>query len=86
MNLCSARNYYYKYVEENPGISTPNHITCRTPCTQEQIKEVVIYIVDDKMSISAASRKANICRDTARNHYHQYLKDNNIELSVPRTN
>jgi Asp-tRNA(Asn)/Glu-tRNA(Gln) amidotransferase B subunit len=47
-------------------------------CTQDQINELIGYIVDDKMSILAASKKANMSNKTGRKYYHQYLKDRNI--------
>jgi transposase len=69
---------------ENPTMPAPNHIAPRTRYTQEQINEAIGYIVDDKMSIPAASRKANVIQDTVRKNYRQYLIDNNMEVPVPR--
>jgi hypothetical protein len=69
---------------ENPTMPAPNHIASRTHYTQEKINEVISYIVDDKIPIAAASRKANMSHKTVRKYYRQYLIDNNIELPVPR--
>jgi transposase len=58
MSPGTAKQYYHKYFkQQNPDIATPNHIIIRNRYTQEQIKQVISYIVDDKMSIKAASRK-----------------------------
>jgi hypothetical protein len=38
------------------------------------------YIINDKMSITAASRKANIYPRTTGRHYRQYLKDHNMKV------
>jgi transposase len=77
--------YYHKYFEvHNPDFATPSHIATPRCFTQEQIKEVIGYIVDDKMSINAASRKANVCNHSTRNYYRQYLKDNRMEMPVSK--
>jgi hypothetical protein len=86
MNLYTARNYYSYFKVQNPGIATPSHISTRKCYTQEQIKEVISYIIDDKMTIAAASRKANICEHSAEKYYRQYLIDNNMEMPVPKNN
>jgi hypothetical protein len=84
MNLYTANNYYCKYFKiQNPDVATPSHIVTRKHYTQEQIKELISYIVDDKMSIAAASRKANFCDNSARRQYRQYLIANNMEIPVP---
>jgi hypothetical protein len=70
MNPGTAKDYYRKYFKvQNPDIPNPNHIATRRCYTQEQIKEVISYIVDDKMSIAAASRKANMHRNAGKRHY-----------------
>jgi hypothetical protein len=85
MNLSGAKAYYHKYFkEQNPDIATPSHIGTHKCYTQEQIKEVIGYIIDDKMSIAAASRKANFCNFSARKYYRQYLKDNNMGMPVSK--
>jgi hypothetical protein len=85
MNHATAIGYYCKYYKiQNPGIARPSHIVTRRCFTQEQIKEAISYIVDDKMSIAAASRKANMPPDAARRHYRQYLKDNGMKVPVKR--
>jgi transposase-like protein len=81
MNVASGHTYYRKYFkEQNPDIAAPSHITTPRWSTQEQIKELIGYIVDDKMTIAAASRKANVCNTSTRKYYRQYLKDN---IKVP---
>jgi transposase len=43
--------------------------------TQDQINELVGYIVDDKMTIKAASEKANIHFSTGYGWHRRYMKD-----------
>jgi hypothetical protein len=69
---------------ENPIIPAPSHIAPYTYYTQEQITEVIGYIVNDKMSIPTASKKVNVCPHSARRHHRQYLIDSNMELPVPK--
>jgi transposase len=81
----TAQYYYHKYFkEQNPDIATPNHIATPRCYTQEQIKEVISYVVDDKMSIAAASRKVSFNEDSARKYYRQYLNANNMEIPVTK--
>jgi hypothetical protein len=85
MNPNGAKNYFHNYFNvQNPGIARPSHIVTPKHYTQEQIQEVIGYIVDDKMSIAAASRKANFKEDSVRKYYRQYLKDNNMEIPVSK--
>jgi transposase len=85
INTDTAQGYYHNYFkEENHGIATPSHIVAPKCYTQETIKEVIGYIIDDKMTIAAASRKANICARSTGRYYRQYVKDNNITFPVPR--
>jgi hypothetical protein len=85
MNVTRAKNNYHKYFKvQNPNIATPRHIASRRCFTKEQIKEVISYIVDDKMLIRTASRKANVHENSAGKYYRQYLKDNTIEHYVPK--
>jgi molybdenum-dependent DNA-binding transcriptional regulator ModE len=82
LSFSVARRLYYKHFKvQNPHIATRN----LRRYTQEQINQVISYIGDDKMSITAASRKANISLDSARKYYRQYLKDNNMEIPVKKT-
>jgi hypothetical protein len=70
INISTARRYYQKYLKkQNPGISTPSHIDRRPPCTQEQIKEVIGYINNNRLSIKDASVKANMAPCVAAMYY-----------------
>jgi transposase len=85
MHISAANYYYHKYFEkQNLDVPTPSHIATHKYYTQEQINQLISYITNDKMSIDAASRKANIPPSTARGCYRQYVKDNNIKLPVTR--
>jgi transposase len=81
----TGRDYYRKYFKQhNPDIATPSHIVTPRCFTQEQINQLISYIVDDKMNVRAASRKANMEQSTAAKYYRQYLKDNNMKIPVKR--
>jgi transposase len=85
MNLYTANNHYHKHFKvQNPDVATPSHIATRKHYTQEQIKELISYIVDDKMSMRAASRKADFNPESATRYYRQYLNDNNMKVPVKR--
>jgi hypothetical protein len=85
INRATSYKYYSKYFKvQNPDTPTPSHITSLKHYTQEQIKDLLGYIIDDKMTLQAASRKVNINLTTAGRYYRQYLKDSNIEHPVKR--
>jgi transposase len=84
INITPGRYYYKYFKQQNPDIATPSHIVTRKRYTQEQIKGLISYIVDDEMTIIAASKKVNINPSTARNFYQQYAKENNIEHPVTK--
>jgi hypothetical protein len=85
IHISVAHRYYHNYFKvQNPDIATPSHIVTPKCFTQEQIKQVISYIVDDKMNVRAASRKVNMDQSTAAKYYRQYLKDNNIEHYEPK--
>jgi hypothetical protein len=66
MNHVSGYYHYHKYFkEQNPNIATPSHIATLKCYTQEQIKQVISYIVE--VTIAAALRKANDCDFSAKN-------------------
>jgi transposase-like protein len=82
----TAKAYYRKYFKfQNPDIARPSHIATRKYYTQEQKKELISYIVDDKMSIKAASKKLNIPRPTGHQYYHQHLKDHHIDYPIQKS-
>jgi transposase len=85
MNLYTATMYYHNYFKvHQPDVARPSHIATRKHYTQEQIKELISYIIDDKMSIAAASRKADFNPESAARYYRQYLIDNNMKVPVKR--
>jgi hypothetical protein len=53
-----------------------HHLDIRTRknITQEQVNELIGYIVDDKMNVKAASKKANKGKTTGSRYYRNYLK------------
>lgn len=74
----SVHYYYSKYLNnpkhETPVPGKPTIFAHKSP-TQEQINKLIKYIVEDKMSIMEASRKAHIHHYSARVYYKAYLKD-----------
>jgi transposase len=50
--------------------------------TQDEINKFIGYIVDDKMSVIAASKKANMSAPTGIKYYRQYLKDRHVDYSI----
>jgi transposase-like protein len=85
INHVTAQTYYHKHFKvQNPDVATLSHIATRKHYTQEQIKEIISYIVDDRMTIAAASRKADINPASAAKYYRQYLNDNNMKVPVKR--
>jgi transposase-like protein len=77
----SAEKHYQKYLKDN---NTEHYVPINKPYTQDRINEFIGYIVDDKMTIRAASKKVNVNKATGRKYYHQYLKDNNIDGPIQR--
>jgi transposase len=83
MKISTAQSYYHNYFKvQNPDVATPSHIATHKHYTHEQIKELISYIVDDKMSITAASRKADFNPMSATRYYRQYLIDNNMKRTT----
>jgi response regulator of citrate/malate metabolism len=52
--------------------------------SQEQINQLVHYIVNDNMSVNKASRKVNISNTAAGNYYNKYKNDPEKKMPVPR--
>jgi hypothetical protein len=73
MTYRSSNYYYAKYLKH------PNHNISRLllhqTYTQDQKSAFIDYVINDKMSIRAASKKANMSAPTANKYYHQYLKN-----------
>jgi hypothetical protein len=85
LSVKAAKRYYHKYFNvQNPDIPTPSHVPIIKKYTQKQIKQLISCIVNDKMTVTAASRKSNMCGNSAGIYYRKYLKDNNMEIPVPK--
>ncbi|KAI8884281.1 hypothetical protein K501DRAFT_271817 [Backusella circina FSU 941] len=81
----TARRYYNQYLKDpDRKIPTLKHDTKKTPITEEQIQNLIGYIVKDKMSIVDASLKTNMSVQSGGRYYHQYLKDPDREIPIPR--
>ncbi|KAI8880233.1 hypothetical protein K501DRAFT_275811 [Backusella circina FSU 941] len=89
-NICesTARKYYLKYLNdpnhEIPSSSVKSRCIGGIACTQEQVKGLIDYIVNEKMSIQAAAVKANMSEPTARKYYLEYLNDPNRDIPIPK--
>jgi transposase len=82
MDEASAYRYYQMY-KKDPKQRIPAPGRQPNSCTYDQIKALISYIVDDKMTISAASIKANVCLSTGRKYYSKYLNDPNKNIPRP---
>jgi transposase len=81
MDNQSARKYYRLYLNANHmEIPVPKN----KPLTQDRINKVIGYIVSDKMSIMAASKKANMCESSGKKYYKQYLTKHNLGIPPPK--
>jgi transposase len=82
----TGAKYYHQYMNDpNRAIPIPKFKSRRgTLCTSEKIKKLIHYVVDDKMSVKAVSKKADISYISARKYYHLYSKDPNHEIPIPR--
>jgi hypothetical protein len=78
MDQSTAGRYYRQYLNDNNmeiSVTRKNY-------SRDNINEFIGYIVDDKMSIKAASKKANMSEWTGKKYYRQYLRDH--RLYIPR--
>jgi transposase len=86
INHVTATMYYHKYFKvQNPNVAIPSHIATRKHYTQEQIKELIGYIVDNKMSMSAAAKKANMSKTSGNRYYNGYLNAQKRNVPAQRT-
>jgi hypothetical protein len=76
LNMCAGTGlkHYNRYLKDY-NLTAP---LLKFP--QERIDELIGYIVDGKMSVMAASKKANMSNSAGHRYYHQYLKDNHIDI------
>ncbi|KAI8890835.1 hypothetical protein K501DRAFT_265824 [Backusella circina FSU 941] len=68
--------YFQKYLN-NPNYAIPvlRGKVSRAPYTQDQRKESIRPVVDNKMSMTEASIKGNVSRGTGRKYYQLYLNE-----------
>jgi hypothetical protein len=81
LTFASSRYYYNKYLED------PNHnipIPSVSPYySQDQRDKFISYIVNDKMSVVAASEKANLSVKAGKRYYHKYFNVQNPDIPTP---
>jgi transposase len=83
----TANTYYTKYLRDpNHEIPVPGKpsFNLSRRCTSEEVKQLINYIVKDKMNASDAARKIGVAPDTARLYYQKYLNDPNRNIPVAR--
>jgi transposase len=81
LGYSTALTYCHKYLED------PNHnipMIANPKCKQEQIAELIHHIVDNTMSIRAASSKANMSIYAGFKYYHQYISDQKDDAPIHR--
>jgi hypothetical protein len=81
-NFCkkSASIYYHQYLKDNNMEIPEGKYSKRY--TQDDINKLIHYIVDDKMSITEASKKANMDHNTGHKYYRKYLKDHHLDVPI----
>jgi hypothetical protein len=65
MSPITSHRYYQYLKDRNIPLENISH--------KEQKSKLIDYVVHEKMSIRAASKKVNMCHTTAHKHYDQYL-------------
>ncbi|KAI8889728.1 hypothetical protein K501DRAFT_282090 [Backusella circina FSU 941] len=84
MSETAGRRYYRAYWNDpNHAIPAPGKTSAQSHCTQDQIKELIHFIVDDEMTMKAASTKAGMSEVTGRKYYRQYLGDPHRTIPSP---
>jgi hypothetical protein len=87
MTIHTAERYYEKYMRDpNKNIPVPNFdaIAPTKALLYDKVKALIGYIVDDKMSVNAASIKASMCAKTGKKYYDKYLEDPEHKIPVPQ--
>jgi transposase len=79
MNYHTGRKYHQKYLQ-NHLLDDP----FQNDIAQERKSKLIGYIVDDKMSIRAAAKKANVTLTTGQKWYCQHLRDQKRDVSTRR--
>jgi hypothetical protein len=86
MSYRSAR-YYYAIYQEDPEhriFSLQSHsVIHKKVHSREQVETLIRCLVDQKMTISAASAKANMSGTSARSYYGKYLSDPDHKIPMP---
>jgi transposase len=79
--------YYRRYLKENGNksrISKNSSPRKGKTYTQEHVKKLIDYIVNDNMNIDTASKKVDMGNHTARRYYRQYLDDPQRRIPMPK--
>jgi transposase len=79
----TASKYYKKYMEDNIQQEKTNH---GNALPQEKVTTFIGYVVDDKMSIAAASKKANIGFGSGQKYYKNYVNQQKKATSIRKIN
>ncbi|KAI8890151.1 hypothetical protein K501DRAFT_266075 [Backusella circina FSU 941] len=75
ISVDSGRKYYKQYLRDRVIPTATDKLPFYKPCTENQVKECIRFIINDNMTITAAANKANISRCTESKYYNKYLND-----------
>jgi transposase len=79
----TAQRYYRQYLgDPQRRIPMPKNSSKRA--SYAQIRKLIGYIVNDKMSMLAASIKADLRENTAKRHYLKYLNDPKFKRAIDK--
>ncbi|KAI8884360.1 hypothetical protein K501DRAFT_312881 [Backusella circina FSU 941] len=81
-----SKRYYYQFQNDpnyEMSILKEKKGAPSTRCTEEQIKKLISYIVEDRISVETASMKAEVSDETGRRYYCQCLDDLNHKIPIP---
>jgi hypothetical protein len=86
IGLSSAYHYYNKYIQDSerkiPTLNRGSNGGGKLP-TKNQIEALIGYIVNDKLSIRAASAKVNLSNSSGGRYYNIYLNDPDHNIPTP---
>jgi hypothetical protein len=78
-------NHSMSKSEDIIALLVQQHKTRKEFKTQEQVSNLISYIVDGNMSVLQASVKANMSYFSAQNYYNKYKEDPNHHIPKPYT-
>jgi transposase len=84
MGESSAYRYYNRYKSDPENkVPSPYRGPIKANTTSDQVKNLIRYIVDDKMSLKKAAIKVDLSHSSANYYYSIYLRDPERKVPVP---